>query len=388
VNLLDVVIIVIVLAAIVRGIVKGVLVQLGGWVGVALGLVLGALAAPYVAGLADGAPGKRILTLLTVVGMAIVGGIGGAVVGERLSEGAKRLNLGAIDTWLGGVVGGVATLLAIWLLAGSLATVPSANVGRLVQDSAIIGRLDRILPPVPSVTARIGRLLDPLGFPSVFAGIERTPAAPVQAPTITEVQAAVERAAASTVRIEGKGCGGVLEGSGFVAAANLVVTNAHVVAGIRKPRVQDGAGIHDTAPVLFDSGLDLAVLRVDGLAGPPLALATGDVPRGTLGAVLGYPRNGPFRADAGAVLDEYRARGRDIYGSGLVTRAIYELQATVEPGNSGGPFVLVDGRVAGVVFARSVSEGGIGYALTAADVADRLQRIASDPVSTGSCAAD
>jgi S1-C subfamily serine protease len=387
VNLLDVVIVVAVLVAIIRGIVRGLLVQLCSWIGVALGLVLGALAAPHVAGLAQGAPGKRILTLLCVVGVAIVGGIMGGLVGERLAEGAKQLNLGSLDTWLGGAVGGVATLLAIWLIAGSIATVRSANVGRWVQESAIIRRLDQSLPPVPSVTARLGRLLDPLGFPSVFAGIERAPAAPVVAPTTAEVQAGVARAEASTVRIVGKGCGGLLEGSGFVAAAGLVVTNAHVIAGIRHPQVQDSGGTHDAAPVLFDSGLDLAVLQVGGLAGPPLALASGDEPRGTVGAVLGYPQNGPFRADPGAVLDEYRARGRDIYGSGLVTRTIYELQATVQPGNSGGPFVLPDGRVAGVVFARSVSESSVGYALTAADVADRLQRVASAPVGTGACAA-
>jgi S1-C subfamily serine protease len=387
VNLLDVVIIVVVLVAIIRGIVRGLLVQLCSWIGVALGLVIGSLAAPHVAGLADGAPGKRVLTLLCVVGFAVVGGVVGAVAGERLAEGAKQLKLGAVDTWLGGAVGGVATLLGIWLIAGSIATVQSGNVGRWVQESAIIRRLDQTLPPVPSITARLGRLLDPLGFPSVFAGIERSPAAPVAAPTTAEVQQGVDLAAASTVRIEGKGCGGILEGSGFVAAAGLVVTNAHVIAGIRRPQVQDGAGTHDAAPVLFDPGLDLAVLRVEGLAGRPLVLAADDAPRGTAGAVLGFPENGPFRADPGAVLDEYRARGRDIYGSGLVTRTIYELQVTVQPGNSGGPFVLPDGRVAGVVFARSVSESGIGYALTAADVANRLARVASEPVGTGACAA-
>jgi S1-C subfamily serine protease len=387
VNGLDVVIVVIVVAAIIRGIVRGLLVQLCGWIGVAMGLALGALAAPHLAGLAEGAMGKRILTLLCVAGVAIAGGIAGAVLGERLSEGAKQMKLGGVDAWLGGALGGVATLLAIWLIAGSIATVQSADVGRLVQDSAIIARLDQILPPVPSVTARLGRLLDPLGFPSVFAGIERAPADPVQTPATGEVQAAIDKASVSTVRIQGKGCGGLLEGSGFVAGDGLVVTNAHVIAGIRRPQVQDRAGTHNAVPVLFDPGLDLAILQVDGLAGPPLALATDDAPRGTAGAVLGYPENGPLHAGPGAVLDQYRARGRDIYGSSLVTRTIYELQATVRPGNSGGPFVLPDGRVAGVVFARSLSEGGIGYALTAADVANRLQRVASQPVGTGACAA-
>src|SRR5204863_3533277 len=103
----------------------------------------------------------------------------------------------------------------------------------------------------------------------------------------------------------------------------------------------------------FDPNLDLAVLHVPGLAAPTLPMTSGVVGRGTQGAVLGYPGGGPLSTGPAAVLREETALGRDIYGQGLTTRDIYELQAVVRPGNSGGPVVNTQGTVIGVVFARS-----------------------------------
>ena len=138
--------------------------------------------------------------------------------------------------------------------------------------------LDDELPPVPDVAARLGRITDPLGFPRVFAGLEPTPAAPVTGPLPAQVRAAAAAAARSTVRIRGVGCGGVLVGSGWVAAPGLVVTNAHVVAGIADPVVEDADGEHRAVAVVFDPDTDVAILRTSGLDGPPLAV-TGDRPR-------------------------------------------------------------------------------------------------------------
>jgi S1-C subfamily serine protease len=199
----------------------------------------------------------------------------------------------------------------------------------------------------------------------------------------------VQKAAASTVKIVGVGCGGVLEGSGFVAGPGLVVTNAHVVAGIDGPVVEDRGGRHPARTVLFDPDLDLAVLRTSGLAGPALPLETSTVSRGTGGAVLGYPGGGPFRAGPAAVRRSFVAVGRDIYGRRTVPRAVYELEAAVRPGNSGGPVVVPDGRVIGVVFSRSLSQANVGYALVGGDVATRLRTAAarSAAVDTGACAA-
>jgi S1-C subfamily serine protease len=190
------------------------------------------------------------------------------------------------------------------------------------------------------------------------------------------------------VKIVGEGCGQIQEGSGFVVAPGVVVTNAHVVAGIPDPMVEDDAGSHTTRVVSFDPAYDLAVLRVVGLGEHPLALDPSDVPRGTQAAVLGYPGGGPFRVAAAGVMAEFEAEGRDIYGQGLTVRNVYEIQAVVRPGNSGGPLVEPNGEVVGVVFSRSTTNGDIGYALTSAGVLSRVQRASSSSgtVGTGHCA--
>ena len=156
---------------------------------------------------------------------------------------------------------------------------PNADVGPLIQDSAIIRRLDAVLPPVPEIAARLGRLLDPLGSPQVFAGLEPVPSSPVTGPNAAEVNAAADAAGRSTVKVSGLGCGGIVQGSGFVAGPDLVVTNAHVVAGIASPVVQDTNGTHDATPLVFDPATDIAVLRAHDLAGPELALADSSAPR-------------------------------------------------------------------------------------------------------------
>jgi S1-C subfamily serine protease len=119
-----------------------------------------------------------------------------------------------------------------------------------------------------------------------------------------------------------------------------------------------------------------------------LPLARGVARPGTAGAALGYPGGGPFRAVPAAARRSLVAVGRDIYGERLTTRAVYELQATIRPGNSGGPFVNPEGAVLGVVFSRSVTEPQVGYALVADDVAARLRTASARtaPVGTGDCA--
>jgi S1-C subfamily serine protease len=81
------------------------------------------------------------------------------------------------------------------------------------------------------------------------------------------------------------------------------------------------------------------------------------------------------------------ATGRDIYGTRVVTRKILELRAQVDQGDSGGPFVLTDGSVGGVVFAEARTNDQVGYALTATSVATvvmpRIGR--TGEVDTGDC---
>lgn len=388
-NLVDVVIAALLLGALVRGARMGAVTQVLAFAGFWIGLVAGSAVAPAVARL-FGSTLARVTTGLVApfVGGGLLGWAG-EWAGHRATSWLRRLHLERLNTLAGSAVSAGVTLLSVWLVGFMLAAGPWPAGARAIHRSTVLRVLDRAMPSPPSVLARIQRLLDTSGFPPVFSGLEPDLAAPLPLPADPMVRAAVARAEASTVRVVGSGCGGILEGSGFVAGPGLVVTNAHVVAGIDRPVVEDSRGRHPATPVLFDPALDLAVLRAGGLAGPTLPLAPTVAPRGTEAAVLGYPGGGPFRAGPAAIRGSFVAVGRDIYGRRPTARTVYELQATVRPGNSGGPVVDANGIVLGVVFSRSLSQSQVGFALTSSDIAPRLGRATTrtNPAATGSCAA-
>ncbi len=292
-----------------------------------------------------------------------------------------------MDSALGLVVAVVATLLVAWLLASTLANTSSLTLNSSIANSRILRSLDGVMPAPPSVFSRVQNFLSSEGFPPVFAQLAPITAGPVALPGNAQLQAAVSHAGASTVKIVGDGCGQIQEGSGFVVAPGLVVTNAHVVAGIPNPIVEDGFGSHSTTVVSFDPNYDLAVLRVSDLSDPPLSLDGSTVSRGTEAAVLGYPGGGPFTVVPAGVMDQFEAQGRDIYGQGLTDRQVYEIQAVVRPGNSGGPLVEPSGEVIGVVFSRSTTNSNVGYALTSPGVLTGVQHAQNltAPVGTGPC---
>jgi S1-C subfamily serine protease len=250
--------------------------------------------------------------------------------------------------------------------------------------------LNRKLPPAPNVVADIGHLIAPNGFPHVFIGNEPTfpTLSQTTLPTSAALIAAVNRDRASVVKIEGQGCGGIVEGSGFVVGDGLVATNAHVVAGVARPYVIDGNGTHLSTPIWFDPNLDFAVLRVNDLAGGPLTFNIGTIAQGVPGGVLGYPGGGNFTAGTAAVINEITAIGRNIYGQGGTVRDVYAIQATVIPGNSGGPLIDMNGNVMGIVFATSATTNDIGYALSVPQVINELHQAENinQPTSTGDCA--
>jgi S1-C subfamily serine protease len=175
-----------------------------------------------------------------------------------------------------------------------------------------------------------------------------------------------------------------------VIADGYVVTNAHVVAGAREGSVRIASSDGDRADarvVLFDSSLDVALLYTPDLRAVPLRFASSDPERGAIGAALGYPGGGPLTIVPAAVTGSYQAVGRDIYGAARVEREILELRAQIDRGDSGGPFVLRDGTVGGLVFAEARTDPDVGYALSPTSVAGRVTpsigRTAT--VGTGSC---
>jgi S1-C subfamily serine protease len=388
VNALDLLLLALVALSGIAGYRRGFTLQAFGFGGLLIGLVAGALLAPHIAGVADGPNARAAIALLVLVLVGALGNAAGWFVGVRARDRASS-KFGKADSVAGSAVAVVASLLAIWFLALNLVNGPFPAVASEIRGSAVVRTLDAALPQPPSLLAQVRRLFNRFGFPDVFSGIPPLPAEPVSPPTQEEARAAGEAAASSTVQVIGPACDVIQEGSGFVAADGYVVTNAHVVAGMDDPEVRSAVGgSTDATTVLFDPDLDLAILSVADTPGPPLPLATEPLERGAPGAVLGFPQGGPLDVRRAAVRRTFaNVVGLDIYGHGEVDRQVLELQTLVRPGNSGGPFVLPDGRVAGVVFAASSSDEDVGYAIAATEVDDPLRSAIgrTTPVDTGPC---
>jgi S1-C subfamily serine protease len=200
----------------------------------------------------------------------------------------------------------------------------------------------------------------------------------------------VLRAANATLQIQSRGCGGVLFGSGFPVANDLVVTNAHVVAGSRRHEVITNRGVRAAATVVyFDPNRDLALLAVPDLPVRPLRLAPAAARQDQQAVVIGYPSGGLQKVIGARVVQRVQPEAPDIYARPQESRRdIYVLHARVRKGVSGGPVVDLRGRPLGVVFAASTVETTEGYALTNAEVRRALDRNdgARRPVSVGGCA--
>ncbi len=385
----DVVLVVLAVGAGLIGMRVGALVQVltfgGFWLGSALGAVLGATLANTL----HSSQLRAVVAIALVLGLAIAGGTAGRVLGGWTNASLRRHHLGPLDSVLGVGVAVVAVLLTAWGVAVVLSA-PNSRVPWLstaVQRSNILRTVGSILPPIPSVYAHLQSLVSGSGLPSVFDGLAPPLSGTVPLPSDAQAHALAGAAAASTVKIQGLACGEWLEGSGFTVAPGLVATNAHVVAGESDPEVQVGTTRYHAVPVFYDPEFDLALLRTSAPIGPPLQLAPADVARGTQGVVLGYPENGPLTAGPAAVAGVVSAQGRDIYGSQVVVRDVYELDAVVRPGNSGGPLIGPGGAVLGMVFSRSTVSATVGFALTSAGVQARVDAAEgrTTRVGTGAC---
>lgn len=384
-NLVSVIVVALALLGAVRGYQTGLARMVFSSVGMVLGFVGGVRLAPSVVDLVDGAGQRLAVALVVALVLAALGATLGELVGYRVDRASDRLRIGRVTRSLGALLQAGLVLLLAWLLASGLAGVRAYDVGREIQTSAVIRGLNAVLPSPPDLLSRLESLISPNGFPRVF--LEGEPQRPVIQPNTAmdpTVLAAVEP---SVVEIAGAGCGGTIQGSGFVVAPGVVVTNAHVVSGVVAPRVLTDDGDLGVTVVLFDPDRDVAVLRVAGLQAPALPTTSGPLDAGAPGAVLGYPGGGPLRENDAAVISRTRALGQDIYGAGRVERDIYELATDVDPGSSGGPFITADGVVAGVVFAESVTQDTVGYALVWQDVADEVAAAAVSDVAvgTGAC---
>lgn len=389
-NIIDVAIIVLVILSLVRGLEVGAIRQVCSTLGFFGGLFFGAWIEPHFVNLARSTEARSWLALFITLGLAFAGLALGEYIGTVLKKHLSKHHKGEhVDRGLGSIVSAATLLIAIWLAAAVLATLPYVGLQNNLRSSSIVGLLNKNLPSAPNVIAGLGRVIDPNGFPQVFTGNEPAPVNPnTPLPDVGSLTPAVSKDRASVVKIAGTGCGGLVEGSGFVIAPGLVATNAHVVAGVAQPNVFDNNGQHHATVVWFDPNLDFALLKVSNLAGSPLAVKTAIASNGTASAVLGYPGGGDFSAKPAVVLDEFTATGRNIYNQGDTNRDVYEIKATVIPGNSGGPLINANGTVMGIVFAESTTYNQVGYALTMQQVMNELHQAQANEhaVGTGACA--
>lgn len=334
--------------------------------------------------------------LLLVVGVLLAAALGQAIavaIGVRLRSRVSAAPARAVDALLGAVASLLAVSVLVWLIAAAVRGGPSPALSRAVGQSRIVTTIDQVVPPASGrVFADFRALLDAGGFPRVFEGFGPEVIRPVEPPDPRVLRTpGVVRAARSIVKVTGvaRACSRSQEGSGWVLARGVVVTNAHVVAGVDRPRVQIG-GQGPSYPgrvVVFDPVRDLAVIDVTGLPAPALTRGS-DLGRADAAVVAGFPLDGPYRLDSARVRDVITARGQDIYGSRPSVRQIYSLYARVQPGNSGGPLLSQGGEVVGVILAKSLDDELTGYALTmteAAPVLDQGLR-ADQPVDVGACA--
>ena len=387
-NIIDILIVLFLISSLFRGREIGFVRQLFSTTGFFIGLWLGALLEPHTVTLVHSQTSRSLVTLVTTLGCALILLSVGEYIGIMLKERVRGHHIDGADKVLGSGLAALSLLAAVWLSASVLLSLPYPTLQSEIRSSRIVRLLTRSLPPAPNIINDFSHLIDPNGFPQVFTGNEPAPSGNATLPSLGAMQAAVAKDRTSVVKVEGQGCGGIVEGSGFVVADNLIATNAHVVAGISKPYVVDSNGTRLATVIWFDPNLDLAVLRVANLAGSPLYLNTSRAATNTPAAVLGYPGGGAFSANVAAVMDEFTATGRNIYDQGSTNREVYEVQADIIPGNSGGPLVGKDGSVIGVVFAESTTYNHVGYALALGQVASEINQAEAQnrPTSTGQCA--
>jgi len=383
-NLLDLLVLLLMVGAGIGGYRLGFLARALSWAGMALGIVLSARFLPSILERFEGGQpsGRLMIAIGVLLGGAFLGQAVGLLIGAQLHTvlppGGRPLDRSA-----GAVAGVLGVLVGIWLMAPTLGSVPGTTA-RLARNSAVLGAIDRVAPAPPDAILALRRLVGDTAFPQVFSGLQPAPdlGPPPEASGLD--QATLDRVIPSTVRVEGPACGRIQEGSGFVAAPDVVVTNAHVVAGETETALitQDGRRVPATV-VHFDPDRDLAVLSAPGLGLP--ALPIGDGEPGDIGAVLGHPGGGPLEVSPFHISDEVDAVGRDLYDRRDTRRRVLILAADLAPGDSGAALVDPAGEVVGVAFAIAPDRPRTAYALDVIELEVALSAPRGAAADTGRC---
>jgi S1-C subfamily serine protease len=385
VNVLDVVLVAAAIFAAVAGYRLGFVARATSWAGLALGVTVGALALPPLLRQVQGARDVTValVAIGALVGSALLGQALGLLLGTRLNVALPDGPVRWVDRAVGAVLGIGGLLVALWLLLPTLADVQGV-VSEQARGSVIAREVNARFPDAPDALQALRRLVGDNPFPQVFDALRPSPDPGVVPGASGLSDTLATRVAASTVKVEGEACSRIQEGSGFFVADDLVVTNAHVVAGEDDSDVllSDGTRMDGTV-VAFDPVRDLAVLQTSGADRPALPLNRADV--GTSGGVFGHPGGGPLEISPFQVGEQITAVGTDIYDSTRSERKVLVLAADLAPGDSGGALVDPRGQVVGVAFAIAPDRPSVAYALAVDEVTAVLSGDLIQERDTGDC---
>lgn len=372
-----------------RGFVAGAL-SFAGFLG---GGLIGAFILPPIVsttGLPDIA--RAVVVAVGVLVMAIAGQVLASMLGRMVRGTMTWKPVRVVDNAGGAVLNVLALAVVTWIVVSAVAYLPPSPVTTTLTESRVLTGLDSLVPaPVRNAFGSLRDLVGSSEVPRIFSGFAQVTGPDVPAPDADPDSAAVRAMRPSIVRVSGDTteCSTGVTGSGFVVGPGHVITNAHVVAGVDQPMVQvrtNGPSLAGTV-VYFDPQVDIAVIEVPGLDAATIPFALAPAVSGDSAVFAGFPLGGPFDAAPARVRAVVDARGDDIYGNAGVERQVYVLRANVQPGNSGGPLLDLDGRALGMVFGSDETQESIGYALTAAmlEPAVTAAADATAAVDTGSC---
>ena len=273
-------------------------------------------------------------------------------------------------------VGSSATIIALVLVAGLI-------VGGMVTSYVLLRKINSLENEVSNLSSMISRIS---GNQTVY---NETITFNWNATALNEMYQKVKD---SVVLIEGQTSSGTVQGSGFVynmTGSLLVVTNNHVVQGTTSLSVTFSNGDGYAATVIgTDAYADLAVVSVVGAVEDefkPIAVASSSALRvGDSVVAIGAPFGLTGSMTTGMISGLGRTITETEYAGGFAIANIIQTSTPVNPGNSGGPLLDLDGKVVGITAATAeVSQGTPAQGVVFAVPSNTILREIAALVATG-----
>jgi len=358
---------------------RGLIVGALGLAGLILGAVVGSRLAPVFL---EGGSSSPYAPMIAACGALLFGSLALAVAagaGQQIRDAIVRGHFGEVIDGIGGAILIAAVGLGLVWVFGAVALVyPGAgNLRKDVQKSFLLSGINEVMPPSGPLINALHRI-DPVPDVVTSPGdINRPNSGVASLP-------AVRTAAGSVVKVVGSACGVGVMGSGWVVSHDVIVTNAHVVAGQDDTRIEAPNGqTVDATPIGFTARNDLAILAAN-VDLPPLPVLS-SAPSGRSVAVVGYPLDGDLTLTPARTGETKDLIADDAYGQGPFKREMLALRGNVQHGNSGGPLVDARGRVLGTVFAATTEGPPGGLAIPNDVLRQILATTDGSEVDTGPC---